>query len=118
MKDLTQVRVASVAAALLGIWAVVSPLFISVTGAALTNLIVTGSVLVLFSLAQLFVHNGLPSGVTALAGVWLFVSAFAFTVSGALAASEILVGMAAIIFAIWDSYEVEQSYHHQARPIY
>lgn len=106
-----QMRVASLLTLLLGIWVVISPVFISVTGAGLYSTIITGAALGVLSLVQLFWHNSLPSWINGLAGVWLVVSAFVLTVSTAMTWSLIVAGVLAIILATWDGNEVEQVYH-------
>jgi hypothetical protein len=115
MEAKTQTRVASVLTLLLGIWVGISPLFISVTGAALVSTIATGVALGVFSLLQMFVRNGVPSWLNGLAGIWLIISSFAFTVTTAMGWSLVLSGIAAVILAIWDGNEVEETYGHPMR---
>lgn len=110
MEAKTQVRVASVLTLLLGVWIALSPVFISVTGAALVSTIATGAALGVFSMVQLLVHNGFPSWLNALAGIWLVISAFSFTLSDAMAWNLVVAGIAAVLFGIWDGSEVEQTY--------
>src|SRR4051794_11428086 len=93
MKHQDQVRIASLLTALLGAWVLISPIFISVTGAALVNTIVAGIILAALGIMQLFIHNSVPSWVNGFAGMWLVVSAFVFTVSSDMAANMIISGL-------------------------
>jgi hypothetical protein len=113
MEAKTQIRLASLLTALLGLWIAFSPLFMSATGAGLVNVVATGTALALFGLIQVFSHNSLPSWFSALAGMWLFVSAFVFSVSPSMSSNEVIAGVAAIILALWDSTVVEETYHTQ-----
>jgi hypothetical protein len=111
MKHLDQVRIASLLTALLGVWILISPIFISVTGAALVNTLVVGAVLTGLGIMQLFIHNSVPSWVNGFAGMWLVVSAFVFSVSSDMAANMIISGLVGVILALWDTNEVEETYH-------
>lgn len=121
MRNLSQSRFASVLTMAVGAWVLLSPLFISITGAALTNLMVVGGVIVAAGLVQLFwTSNRMPSWVSGMAAIWLFIAAFAFTVSTAAAWSMALSAVAAFILTTWDGVELgqlqEQQYsqHHHA----
>jgi hypothetical protein len=83
-----------------------SPLFISVTGAALSSLLITGAVMIVFGLVQLFWDNSLPSWINALAAVWLFVSAFTFTVSNAVVWNQVVTAVIVFALAMWDGAEI------------
>lgn len=108
MNDLTQSRTASVLTILLGGWLCLSPLFISITGAALVSLFVVGGVMIASGLVQLFTENSLPSWLTGLAAIYLVVSAFAFSVSNNVAWNEVISGMVAFVLALWDGLEITQ----------
>lgn len=114
MERLSQSRLASVLTALTGIWLMLSPIWISVTGGALTSLLITGGVMIVFSLIQIFWENTFPSWINALAAVWLFISAFGFSVSSAVMANEIIFAVIAFILATWDGVEMGEVHrlHH------
>ncbi len=115
MRDLTQSRIASGLSVLSGGWLLFTPLIISISGAALVNLLITGAVVVLAGLVQIFWLNSLPSWVNALAAIWMFIAAFAFSVSTAASLNEVIVALVVLILASWDSIEVDearQSKHH------
>lgn len=99
---------ASLLEVLVGAWAMLIPVFTSVTGGALTSVLITGGVVAFAGLVQLFWENVLPSWVDALAAVWLFISAYAFTVSTAATWNMALAAMAAFLLAVWDGVEVGQ----------
>lgn len=113
MQNLVQSRIASILTVLLGVWIMLSPVFISMTGAALTNILITGGVIVVAGLIQLFWANTLPSWIVGLATVWLFISAFAFTVSNSAAWNEALAAIVTFIVATWDGFEISEFQHHQ-----
>ena len=118
MRDLTQSRIASGLVVVAGAWLLFTPLVISITGAALVSLFITGGVMVLAGLIQMFWMNTLPSWVNALAAIWLFISAFAFTVSTATSVNEVIVALVVLILASWDSIEaneVRQERHHHLK---
>ena len=111
---LSQSRFASSLLVLLGAWVMISPVFISITGAALTSLLITGGVMIVFGLIQLAWENTLPSWINALAAVWLLVSAFTFTVSTAMAWSQVISAITAFVLSAWDGVEMGevQRLHH------
>jgi hypothetical protein len=114
MERLSQTKLASSLTVILGAWIMVSPIFISITGAALTSLLITGAVMILFGLVQLAWENSLPSWVNALAAVWLFISAFTFTVSTAVVWNQVIAAIVVFALAIWDGAEMGevQRLHH------
>ena len=114
MEQLSQSRLASTLTVLLGVWIMVSPVFISISGAALTSLLITGGVMVVFGLVQMAWENSLPSWINALAAVWLFVSAFTFTVSNAVIWNQVISAIIAFALAVWDGAEMGavQRMHH------
>ncbi len=117
--QLSQSRFASVIVLLIGIWVAISPIWISVTGAALTSIIITGIVIALGGLVQLFWKFSLPSWVAGLAAVWLFISTFAIAgASTAMIWNQVVFSVLAVLFSIWDGTEITQvhSYnqHHHA----
>lgn len=116
MRDVIQSRVASGLSALAGIWLLLTPLVISMRGAALKSILITGVIVVLASLIQMFWFNTIPSWVNAVTALWMFISAFALKMSTA--ASWNLVIMAILVFALasWDGVEAnEVQRHHHAR---
>ncbi len=114
MQSLSQSRVASVLTIVVGAWLLLSPLAISITGAALVNILIVGGVMAVAGLVQLFWTNTFPSWVTALAAIWLFIAAFAFTVSTAAAWNQAIFAVVAFILATWDGVEISevQREHH------
>ena len=106
MERLSQSRLASVLMVLLGAWVMISPAFISITGAALVSLLITGGVIIVFGLIQLAWENTLPSWVNGLAAIWLFVSAFIFTVSTAVMWNQIISAVVAFVLSTWDGVEM------------
>lgn len=112
MESLSQSRLASVLTLLVGIWLIISPLFISITGGALTNILIVGAIIALSGLVQYFwTGSTLPSWVSAIASVWLFIAAFAFSVSTGMAWNEAISAVVAFILATWDGVEVSQIQH-------
>ncbi len=112
MRDLLQSRIASVVTFLVGVWLVLTPLAISMTGASLVNIYIVGGIIALAGLVQYFWMNELPSYIAILAAVWAFISAFAFTVSTAAAWNLALTGVAIFLVAIWDGFEVSEFRSH------
>lgn len=107
MKSESQARLASTLTALAGGWLLVTPLFISMTGAALTSILISGAIIALAGLAQLtWTENTLPSWISALAAIWLFITAFAYTVSTAAAWNQAITAVVAFVLASWDGVEV------------
>lgn len=114
MESLSQSRLASVLTLVVGVWLVLSPLFISITGGALTNILIVGGVIALAGLVQLiWTGSTLPSWIAALAAVWLFIAAFAFSVSNAMAWNEVIAAIVAFILSTWDGMEVSQVQHRE-----
>ncbi len=106
MRELSQSRLASSLTVLLGIWVMISPIFISITGGALVSLLITGGVMIVFGLIQLFWENTFPSWINALAAVWLLVSAYIFGVSAAMAWNQTISAIVAFILSTWDGVEM------------
>lgn len=116
MDTKAQSILASVLTIAVGVWMLLVPAFTSVTGGALTNLMITGGVITLAGLVQLIWENVLPSWIDGLAAVWLFISAFTFDVSAVVAWNMALGGIVAFLLAMWDGAEVNQLHHmHQQR---
>src|SRR5690242_4080487 len=81
MTEKRQSVLASVLLLLVGIWIAVSPVGVVLTGGAAASVIITGIVIALAGLVQLFSESSVPSWVGGLAAVWLFISALAFNLS-------------------------------------
>lgn len=116
MRDRDQSRLASILALLVGIWVVISPVWISMSGAAMASLIIVGIIIIVSSLLQLgYGREMAPSWIVALAAVWLFISAFMFTMGAGAMYSQMISAILAFIFAVWDGVEVKniQSHQHQ-----
>ncbi len=117
MKTRDQSRLASSLTLLVGLWVVLSPMWISVSSDALASVIITGLVIVAASIAQYFWDSVVPSWIMGLAAVWLFVSTLVYGVSAAAAWSQILAAVAVVALAYWDGVEVahlrQDGTHHR-----
>jgi hypothetical protein len=109
-----QIRLASSATMLFGVWLATSPLFLSISGGAFWNQLIAGVALVLFGGIQMFVKSTLPSLATGLIGAWMILAPFVLTVSAALVWSQVISGAAILLLAIWDGREVSvaEEYKH------
>lgn len=104
-------RTASVMLFLTGGWLALSPIWISVTGAALTSVIATGSFLALAGVVQYFWRSTLPSWLAGLTAVWLLASAFVFSNLGDSAIwNQALAALVTVVLAFWDGFEMHQVY--------
>lgn len=114
MNDVTQTRIASVLTAALGVWLLLSPIFIATTGGALVSALVAGSILTLAGIVEFFWENTVPGWISGLTAVWVAISAVTFSMDGALFWNTILVAVAAVMVAIWDGVEVSKvaEQHH------
>ncbi len=106
MNDLTQSRLASALALIAGAWVVLSPIWISITGGALTNILISGAVIAVLAGVQMFLKSTWPSWLMAIAAIWLFVSAFMFGMSDAATWSAALSAIATFVLANWDGFEL------------
>jgi hypothetical protein len=116
MNNQSQSRLASLLTIGVGVWLMASPLFISVSGAALVNVLIVGGIIAVAGAVQLFWNNTLPSWIAAITAVWLMVSAFMFNAGTGFVWSAILSAVAAFALAVWDGIEVDHVQHtgHQA----
>ena len=114
MNDLTQSRTASVLSFLLGVWLMLSPIWISITGAALTSLLFTGGVIVAASAVQFFFKNPAPSWFVSIAAIWLFVSVLIYDVSNAVVWNQTVGAVVAFILSLWDSVEMAEVQERRA----
>lgn len=89
-----------------GAWVMLLPAFTSITGGALTSTLITGGVIALAGLVQLFWENVLPSWVDGVLAVWLFISAFVFSVSTVVTWNLAVAAVVAFVIALWDGVEV------------
>ena len=114
MDRLAQSRVASVLMIAVGAWMLLTPLVISMTGAALVSILITGGVIAAVGLIQMFWVNALPSWINIVAAIWLFVSAFAFSMSTGAAWNQAIFAVVAFLLAAWDGAEISevQREHH------
>ena len=114
MNNVIQSRLASVLMIALAAWLLISQAFISISGAALTDLIIVSLVIGFVGFVQLFWENNIPSWINALAAIWLFVAAFAFAASTAAVWNLAVTACVAFILAAWDGFEVDtiQHQHH------
>jgi len=109
MDRVDQIRLASVLMVLVGTWIAISPVFISITGAALANVIASGAVIAVAGAVQFFVRSSIPSWISMLVAAWLFVSAYTFTVSTAVIWNETMSALAAFILGSWDGVEATEA---------
>lgn len=108
MKDVMQTRIASVLTAVLGLWLLLSPTFITTTGGALASTLVAGSVLTLAGIVELFWKNTVPSWISGLTAAWLLVSTSVFGMADALFWDTIAAAAIAFMAAIWDGIEISK----------
>lgn len=113
MKDITQVRSASVATILLGGWLMLSPIWISITGWALASVIAVGAFMALMGLIQMFTDNFLPSVLVILSVIWLAISAYAFDVSSSVVWNQVVSAIVGFGLATWDSFEADHVHQHR-----
>lgn len=117
MDKLAQSRVASALLMAVGAWLLLTPLVISMTGAALINILIVGGVIAVVGLVQMVWINSLPSWVNTVAAIWLFISAFAFTMSAGAAWNQAVAAIVALVLAVWDGAEIieaQREHHLQA----
>jgi hypothetical protein len=108
MKTRNQSMLASGLILLVGLWTLLSPLWISMESAALVSTLITGAVIIVASVVQYFVSSTVPSWITGVAALWLLLSAIIFGVSSAAAWSLILSAIAVASLAYWDGSEISQ----------
>lgn len=101
-----QSRLAGLLTAVVGVWLLMTPLFLAMTGAALVNILVIGAIIAFAGLVELFWKNTLPSWLGALAAVWLFLSILLFDMSGAAAWNMVISAIVAFVLSVWDGAEV------------
>jgi len=103
---------ASLLILLVGIWVAISPIWVVVSGGAKTSVIITGIIMALAGLVQLFWEVSVPSWISALAAVWLFISAFTFGVGTGAMWSQMLSAIAVFVLSYWDGFEVNHLHAH------
>lgn len=108
MDNVMQTRVASVLTVVVGAWLLISPLFISITGAALVSTLIVGAIVVVAGAVQAFWESTFPSWVSGLAALWMAISTISFGMSGALLWSTLVAAAATFLLAVWDGIEVDQ----------
>ena len=111
MERITKARLASILMVIAGVWAMLSPLFIAITGAALVSLLITGGVMIVAAIVQLLWESSVPSWITGLAAIWLLLSAVVFTVSNAVIWNEVITGAITLILSMWDGVEIGEVRH-------
>lgn len=114
MNDVTQTRIASVLTAALGVWLLLSPIFIETTGGAFVSTLIAGSILMLAGIVEFFWENTVPSWISGLTATWMFISAAVFGMIDLLFWNTIAVATIALLTAIWDGVEVGKvaQHHH------
>jgi hypothetical protein len=111
MAEKRQSIFASIIILLIGVWLILSPIWVVLSGGATASTIITGIIIALAGLVQLFWEVTVPSWISALAAIWLFISAFAYSV-GTGAMWSLLVSAVAVFFlSYWDGIEVSQLQH-------
>lgn len=103
-----QSRLAGLLTAVVGLWLLMTPLFITMSGAALVNILVVGALIAAAGLVELFWKNTLPSWLGALAAVWLFVSLLLFDMSSGAAWNMAISAIITFVLSVWDGAEVSQ----------
>lgn len=108
MRDVTQTRIASVLTAALGVWLLLSPLFIETTNGALVSTLIAGSVLTLAGIVEFFWENIVPSWASGLTATWMAISTAVFGMTDVLFWNTILVAIVTLAVAVWDGTEVSR----------
>lgn len=103
-----QSRLAGSLTAIVGLWLLMTPLFITMSGAALVNILIVGTLIAFAGLVELFWKNTLPSWLGALAAVWLFVSILLFDMSAGAAWNMAISAIVAFVLSVWDGAEISQ----------
>ena len=116
MDDLAQSRFASTLALIIGIWVIVSSVWLPMSTNARMSTLVVGIVMVVMSIAQYFVRNSTPSLVNGFAAVWLVVSVFLYGMMAAAAWSAVIAAASVFILSWWDGVEIESYRHHHLAP--
>lgn len=112
MERIAQSRVASVLTIIAGLWMLVTPAFIAMPSGAVVSIMITGGIIALLGLIQVFWMNALPSWINIIAAVWLFISAFMFGISTGAAWNQVVFAIIAFVLAIWDGVEVSDVQRH------
>jgi membrane-bound ClpP family serine protease len=112
--DKNQSIVASIIILLTGIYVALSPIWLSMSNVGETSTVITGIIIALAGLVQLFWEVTLPSWISGLAAVWLFISAFTFSMSSAARWSQLLSAVAVFILSYWDGLEVAELHDYRA----
>jgi len=108
METRNQSRLASSLSLLVGVWIILSPIWIAMSGGAFASVIITGIVIVAASIVQYFWSNVVPSWIMGLAAAWLLLSTVIYDISAVAAWSQILSAVAVAVLAYWDWAEVSQ----------
>lgn len=103
-----QSQLAGILTAVVGLWLLMTPLFITMSGGALVNILVVGALIAFAGLVELFWKNTLPSWLGAVAAVWLFVSILLFDMSANAAWNMAISAIIAFVLSVWDGAEVSQ----------
>lgn len=106
MSDEAQSRLASVLAALVGIYVALSPIWTTMSRGVMVSAIATGSVMTLVSLWQIFTKSTVPSWINGVAAVWLIIGALVFGMRAFALWSQIVAGIIVFLLANWDGSEI------------
>jgi len=106
MSDEAQARLASLLAALVGLYIALSPIWTTMSTGVMVSAIATGSVITLASIWQLFTKSTLPSWINGLASIWLVIAALVFGSYTFSVWSQIVAGVAVFLLASWDGSEI------------
>lgn len=116
MSEEARSQVASVLAALVGLYVALSPIWTTMTSGVWISAVATGSVIVIASLAQLFTKSTIPSWIVGIAAIWLVIGAFVFGNYSFAIWSQVVAGIVAFLLASWDGSEIA-SYNAQHRQV-
>lgn len=111
MKNRDQSRIASLITLLVGVWVLLSPIWVSVAGGAFVSIIITGAVIIVASIVQYFIVNSLPSWIVGAASLWLLLSAIVFNVGATAGWSQILSAVVGLLGAYWEGFEISSMAH-------
>lgn len=114
MNEKRQSTVASIIILLVGVWLVLSPIWVVLSTGAAVSTIIVGAIMALAGLVQLFWEQSIPSWISGLAAVWLFISAFAFDIGTGGMWSLIVSSVAVFILSYWDGFEVSRLHRAHA----
>lgn len=117
--EISQARTISIINLILGIWLIIAPYALSYqTTAAYWSEVVTGILVIIFSLVRLAVPKlAWPSWLNGLAGVWLIISPFILSYAGTASYwNQIIFGVIVAILGFSNVGSVQHHHGHQGHP--